>query len=187
MELDPTPDFDELTRALKALNAGMAAADLHGSLCGFLCAGGRGIQRFLESVALDQVVEADGDDHARAVLGRLFRSSDAELDDDSFAFEPLLPDLERPIAERTEALLQWCQGFVGGLGLGGFVDERRLSSDGREVLRDLIEISRTAVSLDDDEDVDETALTELIEFARVGALLLREDLRAAPAKQARSA
>lgn len=181
MELDTAPDFDELARALRALNAGLGAADLHGSLCGFLCAGGNGVQSFLEAVSLHELLHADADEQARSAVARLFRRSGADLDDDSFKFEPLLPDGERPLTERTDALLQWCQGFVGGLGLGGFTDEKRLSPDGREVLRDLLEIARSDVSHDSDEEVDETALAELIEFARVGALLLREDLRSATA------
>ncbi len=184
MELQTAPDFDELARALRALNAGLSAADLHGSLCGYLCAGGQGVQAFLEAVSLQELLAADADEQARSTVARLFQRSDAALDDELFSFEPLLPDSERPVTERTDALLQWCQGFVGGLGLGGFADERRLSPDGREVLRDLLEISRTAVSHDSDEEVDETALAELIEFARVGALLIREDLRSTTARAA---
>ncbi len=176
MDNTTIPDFDELELALRALNADVGAADFHGSLCGFLSGGGQGLEPFLVAMSLDQAGHADA--QSRALVGELFRSSDEQMDDDSFAFSLLLPDMDRPLSERTEALLQWCQGFVGGLGLGGFADENLLSADGREVLRDLIEISRTSVSLDEDEEVDETALAELIEFARVGALLLREDLRA---------
>ncbi len=181
MELQTSPDFDELAQALRALNAGLGAADLHGSLCGYLCAGGQGVERFLEAMSLRELLHADADADARSAVARLFQRSGSDLDDDQFVFEPLLPDGERPLTERTDALLQWCQGFVGGLGLGGFADEKRLSTDGREVLRDLLEIARSSVSHDRDEEVDEAALTELIEFARIGALLLREDLRDAPA------
>lgn len=178
MTPDPTPDFDELDAALITLSAGVGAADLHGSLCGFLCAGGKGVQHFLSAVALEHLAADAGDPGARTVIGRLFRSSDEQLDDVEFAFEPILPDLDRPVAERAQALLQWCQGFLGGLGAGGFKDERALSADGREVLRDMADIAGSQLSFDDDEEVDEAAYTELLEFARMGALLLREDLRA---------
>jgi uncharacterized protein YgfB (UPF0149 family) len=177
MELQTAPDFDELASALRTLNAGLGAADLHGSLCGYLCAGGQELHRFLDAVSLHELMHADADVAARSAVARLFRASRADLDDELFKFEPLLPGGERPLGERTDALLQWCQGFVGGLGLGGFADERTLSPDGREVLADLLEIARSDVSHDSDEEVDEAALAELIEFARVGALLLREDLR----------
>jgi len=170
MENEVAPDFEQTAAALEALGAGVNAADLHGSWCGYLPA-----------------LDASDDAAARSTIGRLFRASDAKLDDDEFGFDPLLPDADQPLHLRTDALLQWCQGFVGGLGLGGFRDERVLSKDGREVLRDLIEISRTPVSLDDDEDTDENALVELTEFARVAALLLREDLRSPAALRARSA
>jgi len=187
MEIEVAPDFEQTAAALEALGAGVNAADLHGSWCGYLCAGGQGVARFLDAIALEPALDASDDAAARSTIGRLFRASDAKLDDDEFGFDPLLPDADQPLHLRTDALLQWCQGFVGGLGLGGFRDERVLSKDGREVLRDLIEISRTPVSLDDDEDTDENALVELTEFARVAALLLREDLRSPAALRARSA
>lgn len=182
MEIESAPDFDQLTTALKSLNAGLGAADLHGSLCGFLCAGGHSVEHFLEAVSLQELLHVDADADARSAVARLIRKSGSDLDSDQFTLVPLLPDDERPLLERTEALLQWCQGFVGGLGLGGFADEKTLSPDGREVLRDLLEIARTQVSHDADEEVDEAALAELTEFARVGAMLLREDLRSQTAR-----
>lgn len=178
MTVELAPDYDELASALTRLNAGTSAADLHGSLCGYLCAGGRGVQQFLTAVSLEHLAGDNADADARSVIGRLFRVSESDLDDDSFGFEPILPHADTPVAERAQALLQWCQGFLGGLGVGGFSDERKLSKDGREVLKDMAEIARSQLSFDDDEEVDESALSELVEFARMGALLLREDLRA---------
>lgn len=178
MTAESAPDYDELAGALKRLNAGTSAADLHGSLCGYLCAGGRGVQQFLTAVSLEHLAADGVDAEARSVIGRLFRSSEQDLDDDSFGFEPILPAGDTPVSERAQALLQWCQGFLGGLGVGGFSDERKLSRDGREVLQDMAEIARSQLSFDEDEEVDESALSELLEFARMGALLLREDLRA---------
>lgn len=176
MDTDTAPDFDQLDLTLRALKADIGPADFHGSLCGFLSAGGQGIEHFFGAMSLDQIGSAD--EQVLALLRQLLQASNAQMDDHGFGFTPLLPQPNRPVGERTEALLQWCQGFVGGLGHGGFSDDKLLSEDGREVLRDLIEISRTPVSLDEDEEVDEAALAELIEFVRVGVLLLREDLRA---------
>lgn len=170
------PGFDELEAGLRMAGSGLGAADLHGSLCGFLVAGGGDVQAFAAALTLgDLLVTAQ----SRELLERTYAHSEAELRRDDFRFAPLLPDEDHPLAERTQALLQWCQGFIGGLGLGGLRDERALSDDGREVLHDLAEIARSRVSHDPDSEVDETALTELTEFARVGALLLRSELRLA--------
>lgn len=170
------PDFDELHACLRAASSGVGAADLHGSLCGFLVAGGGGFGAFLDSLGLAELLAAA---QSRDLLSRLYAHTDAELDSDDFVFAPLLPDDDRPLAERTAALLHWCQGFIGGLGLGGLREERTLSADGREVLHDLAEIARSRVSHDADSEVDETALAELTEFARMGTLLLRSELRTA--------
>lgn len=177
MDSRPAPDFEQLALALRAAKAGIGAADLHGSLCGFLAAGGGKLGDFLEALSLRELLSDDA--RQGEALEQLYRHSAEELASEDFRFAPLLPDEERPVAERTQALLQWCQGFVGGLGHGGLRDERVLSADGREVLRDLVEIAGSRVSHDADEEVDETALAELTEFARVGALLLRSELRAA--------
>jgi|CXWL01.1.fsa_nt_gi uncharacterized protein YgfB (UPF0149 family) len=173
-----TPDFDDVAQAVNDARAEVGAAELHGALCGFLCAGGDRFEGFALAMSLDHLLDAQTPESARAVVGELFQSTRAQLDDDAFGFPLLLPPADTPISERGEALVQWCQGFVSGLGLGGFTDERKLSPDGREVLRDIAEIARTRLAFDEAEDVDEEALAELSEFVRVGVLLLREDLRA---------
>ncbi|MCC6593355.1 MAG: UPF0149 family protein [Xanthomonadales bacterium] len=173
--MDPhsPPDFEELAMLLRTANAGVGAADLHGSLCGFLAVGGGDLARFLNALDLRELLATEAE---RERLARLFDRSARDLDHEDCGFQPLLPDDERPLAERTQALLQWCQGFVGGLGLGGLRDERQLSEDGRELLRDFAEIAGSRVGHDEDEEVDEIALAELIEFARMGAILLHGDL-----------
>lgn len=172
------PSYDDVHSALKSLQSGVGAADLHGSLSGFLCAGGEGLQGFLRAMDLDELLEPAGQDAGAAgVLLQIFRSCGAQLDDSAFQFDPLLPADEAPLPERAQALVQWCQGFIGGLGLGGFDRVERLSEEGREVLGDIAEIAGSRLDFDDKLEVDELALGELLEFVRVGALLLREDLR----------
>ena len=46
-------------------------------------------------------------------------------------FEPLLPDDEAPLEERTAALAQWCQGFLYGLGSGSITGCERAARRGR--------------------------------------------------------
>lgn len=178
METLTAPDFDDSAQALIDARAEIGAAELHGALCGFLSAGGVDFEIFLTAISLEHLLEPETPEAARRCIATLFLTTRTQLDDDAFSFPLLLPHADNPIVERGEALVQWSQGFVSGLGLGGFTDERKLSKDGREVLRDIAEIARTRLAFDETEDVDEEALAELVEFARVGVLLLREDLRA---------
>jgi uncharacterized protein len=175
-ELPAAPSYAEVSDALSRLGGALGAADLHGVLAGYLCAGGRELADLLKAASLEHLLDAGTDAKVRETIARLFVTTHAGLGATDFDFAPLLPDPDEPLPERVRGLLEWCQGFLGGLGAGGFRDAQGLSAEGREVLSDLAEISRTRVGYDADEEVDEQALAELVEYARMGALMLREDL-----------
>jgi uncharacterized protein len=162
----------ELASALKTLHLGVGASDLHGSLTGYLCAGGSaGIEDW--PAALEIEPEARTTPHHDA-LRRLFRDCRAQLDDPDLGFEPLLPAQDAPVERRAEALVDWCRGFLGGVGLAGSA-MRILSADANEVLADIGRIAASRFDYDD-ENEDETALSEVLEFVRVGVLLLHAEM-----------
>jgi uncharacterized protein YgfB (UPF0149 family) len=163
----------ELARALETLHLGMGASDLHGSLTGYLCAGGSaGVEEWPEALALD----ADSGVPLRSdALRQLYRDCRAQLDDPDLGFEPLLPSLDVPVERRADALVEWCRGFLGGIGLSGTASAGGLSPDANEVLADIGRIAQSRFAYDDD-DEDESALSEVLEFVRVGVLLLHTEL-----------
>jgi len=172
----------ELARALQTLHLGMGASDLHGSLTGYLCAGGSaGVEEWPSALALDA---GSGVPLHNESLRQLFRDCRAQLDDPDLGFEPLLPSLDAPVERRAEALVEWCRGFLGGIGLSGTVSGG-LSADANEVLADLGRIAQTHFAYDDAEE-DESALTEVLEFVRVGVLMLHTELMRPRASARRS-
>ncbi|GAP66149.1 hypothetical protein MBSD_n1451 [Mizugakiibacter sediminis] len=174
----PTITHAALGAALAQLRFGVAASDLHGSLTGYLCGGGRaGARHFLEALELEGEDAAAAHDGAHRVLEQLYGECHAQLEDPELGFAPLLPEDGRPLAERADALVEWCRGFLGGLGLAGAGAQRPLSDDGQEILRDLGTIAGSRFSYGDD-DEDENALAEVLEFVRVGVLLLYVELNA---------
>ncbi|MGH8172937.1 MAG: UPF0149 family protein [Rhodanobacteraceae bacterium] len=163
----------ELERALQTLGLGMGASDLHGSLTGYLCGGGSaGVEEWPVALSLegDAGVPLDSEP-----LRRLFRDCRAQLDDPDLGFEPLLPAPDAPVERRAEALVEWCRGFLGGIGLSGSMSTAGMSSDANEVLADIGRIAQTDFAYDDAEE-DESALTEVLEFVRVGVLMLHTEL-----------
>jgi uncharacterized protein len=165
--------YAELAAALKTLRLGMGASDLHGSLTGYLCAGGRaGAAEWPHALALEPEPPATLND---AALQRLYTDCRAQLEDPDLAFEPLLPGSDQPVEQRAEALVEWCRGFLGGVGLSG-AQPRGLSVDATEVLSDINRIASSRFDYDDAEE-DETALSEVLEFVRVGVLLLHAEMR----------
>jgi uncharacterized protein YgfB (UPF0149 family) len=171
--------YSELGDALAQAHVGVGASDLHGSLVGYLCGGGSaGAQHWFDALEL-----GNEDDTAATppttLLEQLYRDCTGWLDDPELSFEPLLPPMETPIDARAEALVEWCRGFLGGFGLAGAGHAGTLSSDAEEILHDFGTIAATHFEYVGNED-DEAALTEVVEFIRVGALLLHAELHAAP-------
>ena len=85
-----------------------------------------------------------------------------------------MPAFNAPVERRADALVEWCRGFLGGVGLSGTA-ARLLSADANEVLADIGRIAASRFDYDDDEE-DESALNEVLEFVRVGVLLLHAEM-----------
>jgi len=166
---DSLPSHAAVAGELQRLAIGVDADELHGSLCGYLSAGGERLPtEWPGRLALDPI-----DDRHLAPdrpLGQLYGASLAQLDDDGLGFSLLLPD-EATVEVRAEALLGWCRGFIGGFGLA---QGQASSDDAEEALADLARIASSGLTFEDPEQ-DEEALEELVEFVRVAVLLLRSE------------
>lgn len=158
---------------------GINASELHGSLCGYLCAGGgASADAWCEALALEALQDAMQDDaQTHAAMQRFYRHARAALVDSDLSFEPLLPDADQGVPVRVGALVEWCRGYVGGLGLAGNSSTSVLSADARELLADLTRIASSDLHSGDSDD-DEADFTEVLEFVRMGVLLLQSELTA---------
>ena len=166
----------QLGQLLANLRFGIDPSDLHGSLTGYLCAGGRADARgWLAALELQPDDAAAAAKADTAVLQQLFGECAAWLSDPDLRFEPLLPAAETPVDVRADALVEWCRGFLGGVGLAGANATHGLSPDCAEILRDFSTIAGSRFEYADSEE-DESALAEVIEFIRVGVLLLHSEL-----------
>lgn len=165
------PRYDEVGAALRALQIGVDAGELHGALCGYLSAHGEASRN--DWFARLQIDADAGTVAADPALDRLFQASRAQLADTDLGFALLLPGDEDPVGERVDALLGWCRGYLGGFGLGAG-NAPPLSPDADEALQDIGRIA--AFNPEEDElERDEEAFAEVAEFVRVAALLLHAD------------
>lgn len=171
MDLPDLPSLAEVANDIARMRLGVDAAELHGSLCGFLSGGGQPArQAWLDALMLEAEAGTLAPDGA---LDRLFVASRTQLADPDLGFVLLLPEDACAVAERGEALLAWCRGFLGGFGLAAG-QTPPLSPEAREALDDLSKIAASRLSYDDP-DGDETAFVEVAEFVRVAVLLLYGD------------
>jgi uncharacterized protein len=114
------------------------------------------------------------------VLQNVYNSMVLTLVGNDADFEPLLPDDEAPLSERADALSLWCQGFLYGLGSGTTPDPSTVSMEAGEIIRDLTDITHVGVEVDEQNEENEVAFAEVVEFVRVGVQLLFVEL--APAR-----
>ena len=144
-------------------------AEVHGMLCGLLCVD----ETLSMEQWLEQIDQADAQQALRNSLIRLFDATVAELNDEELGFTLLLPSDHTRLWVRTESLARWCQGFLSGLGLGGL--SGRQTPDVQEFILDLSRIAQ--VKFDDASEENESAYAEIVEYIRVGVMLLKQTLR----------
>ena len=173
------PTYDVCRTALLEVGARVGAAECHGLLSGMLCVPGAfDRDRFLAEVLGDVRRVADGGACSRllAALGEdlLRRLYSPDCD-----FVPLLPDDLQTLDLRVEALGAWCAGFLYGLGISGVERERALSSEAREMLTDLAGMTHIDTDCEPGEE-SESSYAELVEYVRVGVLLVHAELNTEP-------
>ena len=94
-------------------------------------------------------------------------------------FVPLLPDDNAGLGVRSEALADWCSGFLYGIGSAENDVEARLSKDALEVLSDFSEVTRL-ISDAKETEAAEADYSEIVEYMRVGVMLIFEELQGGP-------
>lgn len=180
-------DYATCRDALEHADAELDASECHGVLCGLLCAS----ERFPEERWLAEVLTSSTtDDPASARSTRTLRNARAEterqLEGQQYEFEPMLPDDEEPLPVRGRALAHWCRGFLYGLALGGLDQSATTSEEVREVLGDFSEFTRLDVAeAEDESDALESDYAELVEYVRVGVMLVHTEMRARMDKPSR--
>lgn len=166
--------YATVSAALAQLESDVGPAECHGTLCGMLCSpdGFDAAQwlRHLTGYAEDLTDEATIDE----ALTDLIHSTLRGMDSDDYGFELLLPDDDEPLLSRTDALGGWCRGFLSGFGV--IRGAASMSAESREFLGDLYKISQVDPA-DASNEVGERAFLEIVEYTRMGAILLREENR----------
>lgn len=171
------PDYMNLQELLHNIDAAMEASEAHGALCGILCAqGSADINVWQQHVAGTEAGNNVAIDKVADELQQMYLATIAALNNEVAEFECLLADDDEKLGDRVHSLAWWCQGFLYGLAAGGISKDSKLPEDSAELVADFIEISRVVY---DDEDVDssEADYMELVEFVRVGVLLINEELQ----------
>lgn len=171
-------DFEAIDTLLQRAGATADAAESHGFLCGVLAAAGHmdpaaWLPHLLGEVDWDSAAVQE----CGKALGLLSQQLRTEINGADLDFTLLLPDDEFPLQERAESLGAWAQGLLTGLGLGGLDKDQELSEDSRDFLKDISEIAHVEFDFQGGTEEDEMAFAEIVEYLRMGALMLYEELQ----------
>jgi hypothetical protein len=164
-------NYSELNELLTNAEAEVRAAECHGFLCGHVCAAGSSDddlwQEFIDARTDDAATARDCYREINELLGEIL----LRIQSQDFDFQLLLPDEDQPLVERVDALAEWCHGFLDGYGIGAAEQQLAPTEECREILEDFAKISQVGGDCGTDEE-DEQALFELIEYVRMGAIII---------------
>ncbi len=173
-------DHDVLDDALRRCGASWDAAQTHGLLTGKLAVAGAAAGPDWLAQVLDGTDASDALRYeCETLLDALYQVTLLELSDRQSEFTPLLPDDDSDAESRTTAMARWCEGFLHGLVSsqhGDALRDRLASEPLADIIRDMLQITRAEVGDDSDEETNENAYVELVEYLRVAAQLAYEEL-----------
>lgn len=149
-----------------------SAAELHGIAVAMLCLDPKTEVGTWLSEAISR--EADLLEEDKMLLINLFDQSKELMESDEFLFDLFLPDDEEAVAYRCLALVQWCQGFL--FGLGRIETSTKWPADVEEVLKDIVEFTKLDTDIDSDDEEAESSLMEIQEYIRAAVMLIRSEL-----------
>lgn len=176
--------------SLSQLNVPLSVSEVHGLCCGLLCAQPstaaktRWFTELMDAagVTSDQVA---GKAAQLKQLDAWFGDTLSSMNAAGLDFTPALPDDDIPVSERLRALGDFCAGFTYAIGITPVVrGNKSLPADTREIIEDFqaIDAADPVDTIDENGDIldidkQEDAYVELLEYVRVGVLLVLEELR----------
>lgn len=174
---DPSVAWTELAELVAELGMEIEAEEAHGIVAGLVCGGNAGEIDEDRISAITGARHLDNQEFERlaATLHRVAGAVSDMLEGGGFDVALPLPDDSASVARRTEALAAWCRGFVLGCLGGEAASLDALPPDVGEALRDIMAIAEAEPG-EDDEETQDRALEELVEYVRAGVQLIYEEL-----------
>ena len=169
--------FNEMLAQLDDVSS---VSEIHGLITGFVCVG-----NIIDGKSwLEPIVSHLGKKDAvclskyKSLLLEIHEITSLNLHKFGFDFFLLIPDDDTSLQERAKSLSYWCQGFIMALHRVGMDYKKMLPSEATEVIHNIAEISKLDYELIDITDKDELAYNEVMEYVRMGVVLIYSELAA---------
>ena len=171
------PKYNDITEALKVMQALSNASEAHGVLCALFSFGADVNFTAWSDSLMTKSIE-DGDMiaiSALKTLKKLYDSTKKEFDEKSLTLDLFIPNDEENLSHRAEGLTYWIRGFLSGVGLFGLDYENSKSKEIKEAIKDLMQISYMDYESLDDSETSEEDFMELVEYTKVAVLLIESE------------
>ena len=159
---DDISGWSEWHRNFSEIEEISSPSELHGLLTGIVCVTQAPTreewQQILSTLEVNEI-----SDEAIAILAEETEDISHALSEDELDYLPLLPDDEHSLAERVQALADWCTGVVLGFGLAS----GHLRAEEQELIEHLQDVASVEFDESDDDDEGEESYQELYEFVRL--------------------
>lgn len=167
------PSYSSIQESLSQLDSTTNCAEAHGALCGLLI-DNRNASEWL-SGTLSKTPESQdllASEHIKN-LKSLYNVSKQQLNNEELSFELLLPEDDIELSKRLQALSDWCQGFLFGLGSISKIDEKNMAPDVKEFMTDLLGITQLETD-EESNNENEQDFAEIVEYVRMGVIYINE-------------
>ena len=171
--------FEKVQDALREMNSDLTASECHGVLSGIISSSAS----FSRRKWFDHITGMGAQERPfgrwSQVLEELEIITIGAIADAEFSFDLLLADDDAQLPVRLESFALWCKGYLSGFGLGDIRDLNLLGQDSREFLKDLerfclLDCRNNKLDLEEGEKY----LFEIIEYTRVGVMLVNLETKA---------
>ncbi|KTD33945.1 hypothetical protein Lmor_1927 [Legionella moravica] len=169
------PEYADFAESIAVLSLSISGSELHGMMCGYLCAGADSQgEAYLRALLNNKKDEESR--NALLVMFSVYAISQQQINNFDFEFELLLPDENESLVERAQAFSEWCEGFTQGLTMAGVDADQFYEEEAQEALQHIIEFAELDCETLDVDEEDEKALMEVSEYARLAVIRLHGDL-----------
>lgn len=173
------PEYESLEDRLLVANLTLTPAYIHGIMLGVLCTGEEDPVYAWQEIKTEVLPLGNLSEESDAIFLALLTKSLEDLKDLGEGVNPLLVGEENNISDRLASLSEWCEGFLQGINIGiGLAKILIPLETFTEVLEDFASIKDVEIDEESNEE-NEKSYQELLEFIRVGALLIHAECQEA--------
>ncbi|EGQ9206121.1 YecA family protein [Vibrio cholerae] len=182
MSKNRLPAYPALANELRSASLGINPAELQGLLTGMLSGGLSLNDKSWQPLVFDYTNDGMGWPIGALVSAeQILLAMSAQLVDTDFELSLLLPEGEgeEALFELADAVAEWINHFISGLGLSG-ANLEHASVEAKEALEDLEEMSKLGIDEEDDLAEQAELLEQVIEHIKACVLVLHAEFGVKP-------